>query len=55
MEKIEQSYYLTLLRDYMLRPTMEDGNLTSLSSILYFNSTAIVDRLFRESDYLQRV
>lgn len=55
LEKIEQNFFLMLLRDYMLRPTMEETNLTSLSSMTFFNSTFILDRIFRESDYLQRV
>lgn len=55
VEKIEQNFFLTLLRDHMLRPTMEETNLTSLGSLNFFNGTFILDRIFRESDYLQRV
>jgi len=37
LEKVQQTFHLTLLRDHMLRPTMEESNLTSLSSLIFFN------------------
>lgn len=40
VEKIEETFHLTLLRDHMLRPTMEEANLTSLSSLIFFNRCA---------------
>lgn len=36
VEKIEETFHLTLLRDHMLRPTMDEANLTSLSSLIFF-------------------
>ncbi len=37
LDKAAEIFHLTLLRDFMLRPTMEEANLTSLSSLIFLN------------------
>jgi hypothetical protein len=37
LEKVQQTFHLSFLRDHMLRPSLEESNLTSLSSLVFFN------------------
>jgi len=53
--KIKQNFRITVLKDMMLRPMMDDGALITLNSMAFTNNTDILMKLEQNNDYLNSV
>jgi len=53
--RISQHFRASVLRDALVRPGMDEAQLSALHSLVFFNTNDILRRLHHETDYLAKV
>ena len=54
-KNIEQLFRLRYLRDFMIRPTIDETGVSALNSLIQFSTTFICTQMFDDEDYLRKI